>query len=187
MARSFRPRCWRETGLKLWVDRRRRRGAAVGAGRASGLARCQGHRLRHRRQLDGTGADRRRQGRQARVDPAWPVPAATGRRRRRRSAQAHIDRILKQRCQAQLKSEGERIYLVGGIVAGDRPAGHGAAELSADRAARIPHDARRPAGHAGLDRDLRPGAVARPHRHLGRTDGTGAPGLRGAARTDQAC
>ena len=94
--------------------RRRRRGAAFGAGRASGLARCQGHRLRHRRQLDGTGADRRRQGRHARVDPPlgpFRLQQVEGGPKARR---AHIAQGRWRRCKPSWTRAGERIYLVGG-------------------------------------------------------------------------
>ncbi len=77
---EFQAEVLRETGLRLWVIDGDEGGAALGAGRASGLARRARHRLRHRRQLDGTGADRRRQGRPPRdfAARALPPPAGQG-------------------------------------------------------------------------------------------------------------
>ena len=138
---EFQAEVLRETGLRLWVIDGDEEARLSAQGVLLGWPDAQGHRLRHRRQLDGTGADRRRQGRQRARPRRWGRSGCSRSRAAPKARRAHIDTHPEAEHEEAEFRQASRALSGRRVVAGDRAAGHGAAELSADRAARIPHDA----------------------------------------------
>ncbi len=140
----------RDHGHRALGDRRRGRGAAVGAGRPAWLARRRGAGLRHRRLVDGAGEIGDGRGRPAHHLAARSVPARRDRARQEGSTRQIAGLVGGLR--DAMGAKPERLFLVGGswraiarldMVRRGYPL-HGAA--------RIPHDPRERPRHSRVDR-----------------------------------